>query len=288
MSEVDERVVQMKFDNAQFEAGVQQTLQSLNKLNDSIEKNTKANSGKSLTGLTNAIDGLKDHFSNVESGVKDLTNTFSPLGIAGKAAIENITNKLTDLTLNCAKTLTGINSMREGFSKFSDKSMAVSTLMTATGASMNEVSKAMDNLNWFTDETSYNFTDMIDTMSKFSASGVKDLSKLTRTVEGIALWGAKAGANSQTVSRAMYQLSQAVGRGYITYQDWLQSAVNTNMATSEIKKQLLEAGGAAAKSAGAYQDFNNSLKKGWLTIDVFNKVMDQYTEGINQANYENG
>lgn len=288
MSEVDERVVQMKFDNAQFEAGVQQTLQSLNKLNDSIEKNTKANSGKSLTGLTNAIDGLKDHFSNVESGVKDLTNTFSPLGIAGKAAIENITNKLTDLTLNCAKTLTGINSMREGFNKFSDKSMAVSTLMTATGASMNEVSKAMDNLNWFTDETSYNFTDMIDTMSKFSASGVKDLSKLTRTVEGIALWGAKAGANSQTVSRAMYQLSQAVGRGYITYQDWLQSAVNTNMATSEIKKQLLEAGGAAAKSAGAYQDFNNSLKKGWLTIDVFNKVMDQYTEGINQANYENG
>lgn len=288
MSEVDERVVQMKFDNAQFEAGVQQTLQSLNKLNDSIEKNTKANSGKSLTGLANAIDGLKDHFSNVESGVKDLTNTFSPLGIAGKAAIENITNKLTDLTLNCAKTLTGINSMREGFSKFSDKSMAVSTLMTATGASMNEVSKAMDNLNWFTDETSYNFTDMIDTMSKFSASGVKDLSKLTRTVEGIALWGAKAGANSQTVSRAMYQLSQAVGRGYITYQDWLQSAVNTNMATSEIKKQLLEAGGAAAKSAGAYQDFNNSLKKGWLTIDVFNKVMDQYTEGINQANYENG
>lgn len=288
MSEVDERVVQMKFDNAQFEAGVQQTLQSLNKLNDSIEKNTKANSGKSLTGLTNAIDGLKDHFSNVESGVKGLTNTFSPLGIAGKAAIENITNKLTDLTLNCAKTLTGINSMREGFSKFSDKSMAVSTLMTATGASMNEVSKAMDNLNWFTDETSYNFTDMIDTMSKFSASGVKDLSKLTRTVEGIALWGAKAGANSQTVSRAMYQLSQAVGRGYITYQDWLQSAVNTNMATSEIKKQLLEAGGAAAKSAGAYQDFNNSLKKGWLTIDVFNKVMDQYTEGIDQANYENG
>ena len=288
MSEIDERVVQMKFDNAQFEAGVQQTLQSLNKLNDSIEKNTKANSGKSLTGLTNAIDGLKNHFSNVESGVKDLTNTFSPLGIAGKAAIENITNKLTDLTLNCAKTLTGINSMREGFNKFSDKSMAVSTLMTATGASMNEVSKAMDNLNWFTDETSYNFTDMVDTMSKFSASGVKDLSKLTRTVEGIALWGAKAGANSQTVSRAMYQLSQTVGRSYITYQDWLQSAVNTNMATSEIKKQLIEAGGAAAKSAGAYQDFNNSLKKGWLTIDVFNKVMDQYTEGINQANYENG
>ena len=288
MSEVDERVVQMKFDNAQFEAGVQQTLQSLNKLNDSIEKNTKANSGKSLTGLTDAVDGLKSHFANVETSVKSLTSTFSPLGIAGKAAVENITNKLTDLTLNCAKTLTGITSMQEGFSKFSDKSMAVSTLMTATGASMDQVSKAMDNLNWFTDETSYNFTDMIDTMSKFSASGVKDLGKLTKTVEGIALWGAKAGANSQTVSRAMYQLSQAVGRGYITYQDWLQSAVNTNMATSEIKKQLLEAGGAAAKSAGAYQDFNDSLKKGWLTIDVFNKVMDQYTEGIDQANYKNG
>ena len=286
MSDVEQRVVQMTFDNAQFEAGVQQTLQSLNKLDQSINENTASN--KAVSGLGSLFDTLKDKLTGTEDSVKTLANAFSPLGIAGKAAIENITNKLTDFTLNAAKTLSGITSMQSGFEKFTLKSKAVSDLMNATGASMNEVADALDNLNWFTDETSYNFTDMVSTMSKLAATGEKDLSKLTRSAEGIALWGAKAGANAQTVSRAMNQLTQAVGRGYITYQDWLQSAINTNMATAEIKQQLIDAAGATAIAAGATTDFNDSLQKGWLTFDVFNKVMDQYTEGIDSANYANG
>jgi hypothetical protein len=286
MSEVEQRVVQMKFDNAQFEAGVQETLQSLNKLNKSIEDNTQSN--KSLSGLSGIFETIKDKLISTEDSVKSLTNTFSPLGIAGKAAIENITNKLTDFTVQAAKTLTGITSIQAGWTKFGEKSKAVSDLMNATGASMSEVTECMDELNWFTDETSYNFTDMVSTMAKLSASGEKDLSKLLATTEGIALWGAKAGANASTVSRAMYQLTQAVGRGYITYQDWLQSAVNTNMATDEMKKQLIAAGGAAAIAAGANEDFNDSLKKGWLTIDIFSDVMSQYTQGVSSANYENG
>ena len=286
MSDVEQRIVQMTFDNAQFEAGVQQTLQSLNKLDQSINENTASN--KAVSGLGSLFETLKDKLTGTEDSVKSLANAFSPLGIAGKAAIENITNKLTDFTLNAAKTLSGITSMQSGFEKFTLKSKAVSDLMNATGASMNEVADALDNLNWFTDETSYNFTDMVSTMSKLAATGEKDLSKLTKSAEGIALWGAKAGANAQTVSRAMYQLTQAVGRGYITYQDWLQSAINTNMATAEIKQQLIEAAGATAIAAGATTDFNDSLKKGWLTFDVFNKVMDQYTEGIDSANYANG
>jgi hypothetical protein len=286
MSEVEERVVQMKFDNSQFEAGVQQTLQSLNKLNDSIEKNTDSN--KSLNGLSGIFETLKDAVLGTEDNVKSLTNAFSPLGIAGKAAIENITNKLTDFALQAAKSLTGITSMQSGFTKFAEKSKAISDLMNATGASMSDVNDVLEDLNWFTDETSYNFTDMVSTMAKLSASGEKDLNKLLSATEGIALWGAKAGANATTVSRAMYQLTQAVGRGYITYQDWLQSAVNTNMATAEIKQQLIEAAGATAIAAGANEDFNTSLKKGWLTIDVFNSVMQQYTQGISSSNYANG
>jgi methyl-accepting chemotaxis protein len=286
MSEVEQRVVQMKFDNAQFEAGVQQTLQSLEKLNKSIEDNTKSN--KSLSGLSGIFETIKDKLTSTEDSVKSLTNAFSPLGIAGKAAIENITNKLTNFTIQAAKTLSGFTSMQAGWEKFGQKSKAVSDLMNATGASMSEVTECMDELNWFTDETSYNFTDMVSTMAKLSASGEKDLSKLLSTTEGIALWGAKAGANASTVSRAMYQLTQAVGRGYITYQDWLQSAVNTNMATDEMKKQLIAAGGAAAIAAGANEDFNTSLKEGWLTIDVFSDVMSQYTQGVSSANYADG
>lgn len=286
MSEVEQRVVQMKFDNAQFEAGVQETLQSLKTLDNQIENTTAVK--PTSNGLAKIFDTLGVGASNAEENITKLANAFSPLGVIGRTVLENLTNKAANFAIQAGKTLSGINSITSGFDKFAQKSKAVSDLMNATGASMTEVNDALDNLNWFTDETSYNFTDMVSTMSKLAATGEKDLTKLTRSAEGIALWGAKAGANAQTVSRAMYQLTQAVGRGYITYQDWLQSAVNTNMATAEIKQQLIEAGGAAAIAAGAQTDFNNSLKDGWLTFDIFNQVMDYYTEGINSANYANG
>lgn len=286
MSEVEQRVVQMKFDNAQFEAGVQKTLQSLKTLDNQIENTTAVK--PTSNGLAKIFDTLGVGASNAEENITKLAKAFSPLGVIGRTVLENLTNKAANFAIQAGKTLSGINSITSGFDKFAQKSKAVSDLMNATGASMTEVNDALDNLNWFTDETSYNFTDMVSTMSKLAATGEKDLTKLTRSAEGIALWGAKAGANAQTVSRAMYQLTQAVGRGYITYQDWLQSAVNTNMATAEIKQQLIEAGGAAAIAAGAQTDFNNSLKDGWLTFDIFNQVMDYYTEGINSANYANG
>lgn len=285
-SEVEQRVVQMQFDNAQFEDGVQETLQSLTKLDKQIENTTTTKT--STSGLAKIFDNLGDSASEAEQNVAKLANAFSPLGVIGRTVIENLTNKCANFAIQAGKVLTGITAAQSGFDKFTQKSKAVSDLMNATGASMDEVADALDNLNWFTDETSYNFTDMVSTMSKLAATGEKDLNKLTRSAEGIALWGAKAGANAQTVSRSMYQLTQAVGRGYIGYQDWLQSAVNTNMATAEIKQQLIEAAGATAIAAGATEDFNSSLKDGWLTFEVFNKVMDQYTEGIDSANYANG
>lgn len=285
-SEVEQRVVQMQFDNAQFEAGVKETLQSLQTLNKQVEN--VADTNTSAHGLAKIFDKLGEKAVDTEENIQKITNAFSPLGVVGRTVIENLTNKCANFAIQAGKVLTGINSMTDGFARFGQKNQAVSSLMNATGASMEDINKTLEDLNWFSDETSYDFTDMVDSMSKFAGSGQKDLKQLTRTVEGIALWGAKAGANAQTVSRAMYQLTQAVGRGYVTYEDWRDATKTTNMGTSEIKEKLIEAGGAAAIAAGAQTDFNSSLKDGWLTLDVFNEVMNQYTEGIEQANYENG
>jgi len=285
---VDQRVVSMQFDNAQFEKGVQQTLTSLNKLNTSIEQNTKVNSGRSLDGLAKSLDTIKYRAAQVAVTANDLSNKFSVVGTIGRRAIENVTDSMYGLAKQAAGVITGITQISDGFGKYQQKVGAVSTLMTATGASMEEVTKAMTELQWFTDETSYNFADMIDTMSKMSASGEKDLTKLLRFTEGFALAAAKAGVGAEKTSHAMYQLTQAASRGYIQYQDWQQALGTTNIATDDLKRRMIEAGGAQAIAAGANKDFNSSLKKGWLTIDTFGKVMNDFTQGINEANYANG
>ena len=282
---VDQKVVQMQFDNAQFEKGVQETLNSLNRLQASVEANTNEISSNSFSGLTRGLENAESSVHKMGSAVDILRDKFSVFGTVADQITRNITTKLGDIVVNTTKTITGINGAADGFSKFNQKTSAVATLMTATGANIKDVTKTLSELQWFTDQTSYNFTDMIDTMSKMSASGEKDINKLLRFTEGFALAAAKAGVGAQTTSRAMYQLTQAASRGYIQYQDWQQALGTTNIATDDLKKRMIAAGGEAAKAAGAYKDFNSSLKKGWLTIDVFSKVMDQFTQGVNSANY---
>ncbi|WP_130837521.1 hypothetical protein [Lachnoclostridium sp. Marseille-P6806] len=285
-STIDERVVQMQFDNAQFESGVRQTLQSLEKLNNSIEENTKKGGGASLNWLEKSLSAADSKIISIQRNVQNLKNTFSVAGVVGQRVVNNITDSLYKMAINCGKTLTGINSMTSGFDKFGQKTKAVSTLMVATGASLDEVTKTVDDLAWFSDQTSYNFTDMVDNMAKLTASGEKNLSQLAVSVKGFALAGARAGVGAEKVSHGMYQLSQAASRGYIMLQDWQQAFGLTNIASATLKKQLIEAGGASAIAAGANRDFNGSLQKGWLTMDVYNKVMSQYTAGINQANWD--
>lgn len=282
---VDQKVVQMQFDNAQFEKGVQETLNSLNRLQASVEANTNEISSNSFSGLTRGLENAESSVHKMGSAVDILRDKFSVFGTVADQITRNITTKLGNIVVETTKTITGINGAADGFSKFNQKTSAVATLMTATGANIKDVTKTLSELQWFTDQTSYNFTDMIDTMSKMSASGQKDLNKLLRFTEGFALAAAKAGVGAQTTSRAMYQLTQAASRGYIQYQDWQQALGTTNIATDDLKKRMIAAGGEAAKAAGAYKDFNSSLKKGWLTIDVFSKVMDQFTQGVNSANY---
>ena len=282
---VDQKVVQMQFDNAQFEKGVQETLNSLNRLQASVEANTNEISSNSFSGLTRGLENAESSVHKMGSAVDILRDKFSVFGTMADQITRNITTKLGNIVVNTTKTITGINGAVDGFSKFNQKTSAVATLMTATGANIKDVTKTLSELQWFTDQTSYNFTDMIDTMSKMSASGEKDINKLLRFTEGFALAAAKAGVGAQTTSRAMYQLTQAASRGYIQYQDWQQALGTTNIATDDLKKRMIAAGGEAAKAAGAYKDFNGSLKKGWLTIGVFSKVMDQFTQGVNSANY---
>ena len=280
---IDQRVVEMQLDNSNFEKNAQTSMDTTEKLKKSLDFNGTANS---LNEVGKAASNL--NFSGVASAVDSINNKMSLFGAFSKRIMENIADGAFQMGKSLLTSISGINDASAGLEKFGQKSSAVGTMMIATGKSIDEVGKVLEDLNWFTDETSYSFTDMADTMGKFAASGEKDLTKLESTVKGIATWAAASGANASTASRVMYQLSQAYGSGVIKLQDW-RSVETANMATQTVMNKLIAEGGDAAQAAVAkYGSFRDSLQAGWLTTDKFNAVMADYSEGITQANYENG
>lgn len=280
---IDQRVVEMQLDNSNFEKNAQTSMDTTEKLKKSLDFNGTANS---LNEVGKAASNL--NFSGVASAVDSINNKMSLLGVFSKRIMENVADGAFQMGKSLLTSISGINDASAGLEKFGQKSSAVGTMMIATGKSIDEVGEVLEDLNWFTDETSYSFTDMADTMGKFAASGEKDLTKLESTVKGIATWAAASGANASTASRVMSQLSQAYGSSVIKLQDW-RSVESANMATQTVMNKLIAEGGDAAQAAVAkYGSFRDSLQAGWLTTDKFNAVMADYSEGINQANYENG
>ena len=280
---IDQRVVEMRLDNSNFEKNAQTSMDTTEKLKKSLDFNGTANS---LNEVGKAASNL--NFSGVASAVDSINNKMSLLGVFSKRIMENVADGAFQMGKSLLTSISGINDASAGLEKFGQKSSAVGTMMIATGKSIDEVGEVLEDLNWFTDETSYSFTDMADTMGKFAASGEKDLTKLESTVKGIATWAAASGANASTASRVMSQLSQAYGSSVIKLQDW-RSVESANMATQTVMNKLIAEGGDAAQAAVAkYGSFRDSLQAGWLTTDKFNAVMADYSEGINQANYENG
>lgn len=281
---IDERVVEMRFNNQQFEKNANESIKTLDKLNASLD----------LKGSTEGFDALQKSIKSVDlstiNGAMDaVTNKISMIGVIGDQVLRNLTNKVTDFGLHWVKSLS-IDQISSGFEKYATKTESVQTIMNATGKDIDEVSKVLAKLNTYTDETSYKFTDMVSSIGKFTSAGV-DLEVAENAMEGIANWAAKAGVGPEKAASAFYNMSQAIGSGALKLQDW-KSIENLNMATKDVKEQFIEAGLAAGTLVKAYNgvvtangrakvstdNFNESMSKGWINRDVILRTMEKYSD----------
>ncbi|MCM1524007.1 MAG: hypothetical protein NC120_06070 [Ruminococcus sp.] len=281
---IDKRVVEMRFDNGQFERGVSTSISSIEKLKGSMNFDGAEKSFKSIEKAAAKAD-----ISPLEKGIEAVTVKFSTLEVAAVTAIANITNSAVDAGKQLVKSLT-IDQVTEGFGKYEQKTAAVQTIMNATGKSVEQVTASLAKLNWFTDETSYNFVDMVDNIGKFTSAGV-DLDIAVTAMEGIADLAAVSGQGINEASRAMYNFAQAIGVGSVKLIDW-KSIENANMATQEFKENIIEtalACGTLTKgtdgviktlegNAVSIVDFNSALKDEWFTSDVLLKTLGKYGE----------
>ena len=278
---VDERVVEMSFDNKRFESNVKTSMGTIEQLKNSLDFSGTANS---INGQLNGINT-----GGLSTAIMNAKMSFTAFEIATIAAIANITNRVIDLGIQMVKSLS-TDQIAAGWSKFGQTAISEATLL-AQGFSQEEVTETLEKLLWYSDETSYSFTDMVDNMSKFTASG-QGLQESSTAMMGIANWAALSGQNAQVASRAMYQLSQAMATGSVRLMDY-KSIQNANMDTKEFRETVLSTAVAMGQLIqnidGSYttltgKDFNigqftMELDELWFTSEVLMKSLEKYSSG---------
>ena len=278
MSSIDQRIVKMQFDNAKFEQGAKTTMSTLDKLKSALKFDKSAKSLQSLQATSSKIN-----FSGLSSAVETIAGRFTNLGIVGVTALQNITNAAISTGTQMVKSLT-LDPILSGFNEYETKMGSITTILTNTqskGTTLDDVNRALDELNTYADQTIYNFAEMTRNIGTFTAAGV-DLDTSVKAIKGIANLAAGSGSTSVQASTAMYQLSQALAAGRVSLQDW-NSVVNAGMGGELFQNALKE----TAKQMGIVVDesvsFRESLstaggKESWLTSDVLIKTLEKFAD----------
>ena len=290
MSEqVDTNVVAMKFENAQFQSGVAQTLTSLDQLKEGLKF---SNATQGLNQLARSVKDVS--LDTLTNGVSTIANKFSTLGIIGVTALQNITNQAVAAGQRIVAALT-VDPVKLGFQEYETQINAVQTILSNTrskGSTLEDVNNALDELNKYADMTIYNFTEMTRNIGTFTAAGV-DLDTSVSAIKGIANLAAVSGSTSQQASTAMYQLSQALAAGTVKLMDW-NSVVTAGMGGQVFQDALKETarvhGIAIDQMIEEEGSFRETLQKGWLSSEVLTETLAKFTgdltaEQLKSMNY---
>ena len=274
--QVDERVVEMRFDNKQFESATKETMSTLDKFKQKLQ----------LKDATKGLDDLEKAAKKVDlnplgKAAETVTMKFSALQVAGVTALANITNSAVNAGKNLVKALT-IDPIKSGFQEYETQINSVQTILANTeskGSTLQDVNRALAELNTYADKTIYNFTEMTRNIGTFTAAGV-DLKTSVSAIKGIANLAAVSGSTSQQASTAMYQLSQALASGTVKLMDW-NSVVNAGMGGQVFQDALKETarvhGVAIDQMIKDRGSFRETLQDGWLTAEVLTETLSKFT-----------
>ena len=278
---IDERVVEMRFNNQQFERNAHTSISTLGKLKESLNL---SGASKGLENISSAARRLD--MEGISNGIETVRAKFSALEVMGVTALANITNSAVNAGTRIAKALT-IDPIKTGFQEYETQINAIQTILANTeskGTTLTDVNKALDELNMYADKTIYNFTEMTRNIGTFTAAGV-DLDTSVSAIKGIANLAAVSGSTSQQASTAMYQLSQALASGTVKLMDW-NSVVNAGMGGQVFQDALKETarvhGIAIDDMIKQEGSFRETLQKGWLTSEILTETLAKFTGDLSE------
>lgn len=281
--EVDQRVVEMRFDNQQFEQNVKTTMSTLDRLKAALN----------FKGSVQGLDAVNNAAKNNNVGLigqaaEAVSVKFSAMEVVAMTALSNITNSAVNAGKNIANALT-LEPVMTGFQEYETQINAVQTILANTsmnGTTLEQVTAALDELNLYADKTIYNFTEMARNIGTFTAAGV-ELDPAVEAIKGIANLAALSGSNSEQASRAMYQLSQALAAGRVSLADW-NSVVYAGMGGKVFQEALMDTAEAMGIVVDRTVNFRESIsstggKQSWLTSEVLLNTLRQFTGDLTDA-----
>lgn len=285
--EVDSRVVEMRFDNANFEKNTKQTISTIDRLMEKLQFKGAEKGFEKLDAAAENVD-----FAAMQTSLDRLESKFSSLNIVATTALVNITNKFVDAGEKLVKSLS-IDQVASGWDKYTEKTSNVQTIMNATGKSIDQVNGYLNKLMWYSDETSFSFNELTSALSSMTATG-GDIEKLIPMIMGIANSVADAGQSGEAFIHTIRNLTQSYSTGFLNLQDWNSLAIaKTN--SKALVENLIEAGkelgtldAQGRTSAGTLVDagtFRNTLSEKWATKAVMEKAFGKYSE-MTQAVYD--
>lgn len=282
MSEVDERIVKMTFDNKQFEEASRTTMGTLDKLKASLNFDRVKDVFGNISASASKVD-----LAPIQNGAEAAASKFKALDAVAFTVLQNITNKAVNAGEKLVSAFT-IDPIKSGLQEYETQIGAIQTIMSNTEEAFEGISRddhlqavndTLAELNTYADKTIYNFTEMTKNIGTFTAAGV-DLETSAGAIQGIANMAAMSGSTSQQASTAMYQLSQALAAGTVKLQDW-NSVVNAGMGGKLFQNKLIEVSEELGTGAQQYIDaagsFRESLKNGWITSEVLAETLNRAT-----------
>lgn len=278
--EVDSRVVEMRFDNANFEKNTKQTISTIDRLMEKLQFKGAEKGFEKLDAAAKDVD-----FATMQTSLDRLESKFSSLNIVATTALVNITNKFVDAGEKLVKSLS-IDQVVSGWDKYTEKTSNVQTIMNATGKSIDQVNGYLNKLMWYSDETSYSFSEMTSALSQMTAAG-GNIDKMIPMIMGIANATADAGKTGFAFQSTIRNLTQSYSAGHLQLQDW-KSLNLMGTATKALKQELIDTAvelGTLKKGEVTIGTFESSLSKKWANTKVMEKTFEKYASMM-EAAYE--
>ena len=276
--EVDQRVVEMQFNNADFEKNTRKSIQSIDRLMEKLQFKGAEKGFEKLDAAAEKVD-----FDTMARSLDGLESKFSALNIIATTALVNITNKVVDAGEKMVKSLS-LDQVASGWDKYVSKTGNVQTIMNATGKSIDQVNGYLNKLMWYSDETSFSFDEMTSAISQMTASG-GDIEKMVTMVMGIANATADAGKSGFAFQSTIRNLTQSYSAGYLQLMDW-RSLNLMGTATKALKQELIDTAvelGTLKEGEVTVASFEDTLSKKWANTKVMEKTFEKYAAMMEDA-----
>lgn len=259
---VDERVVEMRFENGQFEKGVAQSTESLNKLKKSLNLEGAAKGLENVNSVAKNTSGIESLAASIEK----VEHRFSTMGIVGMRVIENLTDSAMRFAKKTVGFVTGgiINGGKRRAMNLENANFQLQGLLKNEEA----VAAVMQNVSDAVDGTAYSLDAAAKVASQLAASGMKAGDQMFSALRGVAGVAAMTNSSYEDIGRIF---TQVAGQGRIMGDQLLQLSGRGMNAAATLASYLTKIGDGTKYTEAQIRDM---VSKGQISFDTFAAAMD--------------